>query len=364
MNLRGKLADVSVPPGCTIRDVMVCIDRNAKGVALVIDDERRLVNLITDGDARRAILAGVDLDSPVEQLLAQKAAIAQRERLRRPSPLTATVGTPEPELLRLMHEHHVSHLPLLDEAGHVVDVVFLSDLVKPRELHVRAVVMAGGMGVRLRPLTNTVPKPMLPVSGQPLLERIIGQLRQAGIRRLSVATCYLKEAIEQHFGSGQSFGMAINYLREDEPFGTAGALGLLDAWDEPLLVINGDILTRVDFGAMLDFHREHAAVMTVGVTQYDFDVPYGIVDTEGHEVRRIAEKPHFRHFINAGIYLLGPGVRPYIRPGERCEMPDLINRLLADRLHVVSFPIFEYWLDIGHLEDYERGQRDAQSWPP
>lgn len=358
------LDELLVGVDCSIRDVMVRIDRSGKGIVLVVDDERRLLDTITDGDIRRAILAGVDMDTAVDRLLTHKTEVVQREGLRRPSPLTAPAGAAPAELLQTMSQYGLLHIPLLDGGGRVTEVVFLSDLAKKEDLPVHAVIMAGGLGARLRPLTDTLPKPMLPVSGRPLLERIMDQLRAAGIRNVSVATYYLKEAIAKHFGSGQSFGVAISYLEEDEPFGTAGALGLLEAWQEPLLVINGDILTRVDFASMLDFHREHAAAMTVGVRQYDFDVPYGIVETAGNNVIRVVEKPQFRHFINAGIYLLDPAVRPYIPRRERLEMPDLINRLAADQRRVVSFPIFEYWLDIGRIEDYERGMRDAKEWVP
>jgi NDP-sugar pyrophosphorylase family protein len=203
---------------------------------------------------------------------------------------------------------------------------------------------------------------MLPVSGRPLLERIMGQLRDAGIRHVSIATYYMKDTIAEYFGAGAAMGLSINYVEEDEPSGTAGALGRLEPWAEPLLVINGDILTRLDFAAMLEFHREHDAAMTVGVRQYDLNVPYGVVESNDHRVVRVVEKPQYRYFINAGVYLLGPEVRRYIPTGQRCEMPDLINRLADGGLSVVSFPIFEYWLDIGRIEDYERGRQDAEGW--
>ena len=357
-----KIEDLFVRPEGSLRDIMWCIDRSAKGVALVVDD-RRLLDVITDGDVRRAILAGAGPDSPVEHVVAQKRRIAGQEGLTRPDPFTAPAGTPRADLLRYMHQYGLRHIPLLDGAGRVVDVVFLADFVRPRELSMKAVVMAGGLGVRLRPLTDALPKPMLPVRGQPLLERIVNQLREAGIRRVSLATHYKKEAIARHFGRGDDFGVSITYLEETEPRGTAGALALLGPWTEPLLVINGDILTRVDFGAMLEFHRERTAAMTVGVSRYNLEVPYGVVDTDGDRVVRVTEKPVVGYFVSAGIYLLGPEVHRYVPREGRCEMPDLINRLAADAQSIVSFPIFEYWLDIGRIEDYEQSQRDAGQWP-
>jgi dTDP-glucose pyrophosphorylase len=334
---------------------MMCIDRNAEGIALVVDEERRLIGTVTDGDIRRAILAGMDLDSPVQALLELRAPTAH------PSPLTAPVGTPDAELLRMMNEYTLRHIPLLDETGRVVDVALLSDLVKEYELPLTAVVMAGGYGTRLRPLTEEVPKPMLPVGGRPLLELIIEQLRQAGIRRVNLTTHYKGELIAQHFGDGRNFGLELHYVKEDQPLGTAGALGLLDSSDEPLLVINGDILTRVDFRAMLDFHREQEADMTVAVRQYEFRVPYGVIETDGIVITEISEKPVVRYFINAGIYLLNPGLCRFVPNGQPYDMPDLIKRLVAEGYRVVSFPIREYWLDIGCIEDYQKALADAEN---
>lgn len=345
-----ELARVLVLPNNSIREVMACIDRNAKGIALVVDEERRLTGTVTDGDIRRALLAGMDLDLPVQALLERRAPA------RHPTPLTAPVGTPDTQLLQMMKEYALRHIPLVDDAGRALDLALLSDLVKDYELPLTAVVMAGGYGTRLSPLTEELPKPMLPVGDRPLLELIIEQLRQAGIRRVNLATHYEGEIIARHFGDGQDFGVEIRYVKEDQPLGTAGALGLLDAADYPLLVINGDILTRVDFRAILDFHREHQADMTVAVRQYELHVPYGVVETDGVAIIGISEKPVVRHFINAGIYLLNPEVCRYIPEGEPYDMPDLISRLVADGRRVVSFPIHEYWLDIGQLDDYEQAQ--------
>lgn len=352
--MRVELEQLLVAPNSSIREVMACIDRNAKGIALVVDHERRLIGTVTDGDTRRAILAGVDLGLPAEKLLERRASTPY------PQPITAPVGTPDSELLRLMNEHSIRHIPLLD-GGRVVDVALLSDLVKEYELPLTAVVMAGGYGTRLRPLTEKLPKPMLPVGNRPLLELIIKQLRQAGIRRVSLTTHYKGEIIARHFGDGRDFGVEICYVKEDQPLGTAGALSLLDASDEPLLVINGDILTRVDFRAMLDFHREQQADMTVAVQQYEFRVPYGVVETDGVAITGISEKPVIRHFINAGIYLLNPGVCRCIPSGQTYDMPELISRLLAGDYRVIGFPIREYWLDIGQVEDYQKALGDVEN---
>ena len=339
----------------TLRECIAAIDKIGKGIVLVVDDDQRLLGTVTDGDIRRAILAGTDLDLPVQQLLEGRASTPY------PRPITAPVGTPDAELLRLMNEHTIRQVPLLDEHGRVVDMALLSDLVKEYELPLTAVVMAGGYGTRLRPLTEELPKPMLPVGDRPLLELIIEQLRQAGVRRLNLTTHYKAELIAQHFGDGRDFGVAIRYVKEDQPLGTAGALGLLSASDEPLLVINGDILTRVDFRAMLDYHREQQADMTVAVRQYEFHVPYGVVETDGVAITGISEKPVVRHFINAGIYLLNSEVCRFIPNGQPYDMPDLISRLLAEGHRVVSFPVREYWLDIGQVEDYQKALADIEN---
>jgi NDP-sugar pyrophosphorylase family protein len=221
--------------------------------------------------------------------------------------------------------------------------------------------MAGGFGTRLRPLTNDLPKPMLPVGSKPLLELIVDQLKRAGIRRLNVATHYKGDMISEHFKDGQDFGVEIRYVKEDQPLGTAGALSLLEDSEEPLLVINGDILTRVDFREMLNFHREHKADLTIAVRQYEFNVPYGVVETDGVAVKGISEKPTVRQFINAGMYLLNPSVRRLVPNGQPYDIPDLVHRMIAEGRPVVCFPVREYWLDIGIEDQYVKAQADVKT---
>lgn len=352
MTLLNKIA---VIPATSIREVMERIDVSGKGIALVLDERQHLIGTITDGDIRRAILAGLNLDVPVSNLLAQRQAAFDF------GPLTAPVGTDDPALLHLMNETGVRQIPLVDEENRVVDVAFLSDLAKEYELPLRAVVMAGGFGTRLRPLTNDLPKPMLPVGSKPLLELIVDQLKRAGIRRLNVATHYKGEMISEHFKDGQDFGVEIRYVKEDQPLGTAGALSLLEDSEEPLLVINGDILTRVDFREMLNFHREHKADLTIAVRQYEFNVPYGVVETDGVTVKGISEKPTVRQFINAGMYLLNPSVRRLIPNGQPYDIPDLVHRMIAEARPVVCFPVREYWLDIGIEDQYVKAQADVET---
>ena len=331
---------------------MECIDQSARGIALVIDEQRHLIGTVTDGDIRRAILAGMDLELSISELL------SQRQPVFASGAITAALGTDDTALLHLMTENGVRHIPLVDADGCVAGISFLTELVKEYELPLRALVMAGGYGNRLRPLTEELPKPMLPVGNKPLLELIVEQLKQAGIRQVNVATHYKSEVIAEHFKNGEAFGVDIRYVKEDQPLGTAGALSLLEEVDEPLLVMNGDILTRVDFRALLHFHREHKADLTVCVRQYEFSVPYGVIDTDGVNVKGISEKPVVRQFINAGIYLLNPQVRRLIPNGQPYDIPDLIERLINEQRTVVCFPIREYWLDIGKVDQYDQAKAD------
>jgi NDP-sugar pyrophosphorylase family protein len=222
--------------------------------------------------------------------------------------------------------------------------------------------MAGGFGSRLRPLTDDLPKPMLPVGDCPLMEHIVNQLRASGIRQVKVTTHYKPEAITGYFGDGHNFGVKIDYLHEEHPLGTAGALGLMSPPQGPLLVMNGDILSRVNFRAMVDFHREYGAQLTMGVRLHEYQVPYGVVEPDGVVVRQLTEKPTLRLFVNAGIYLLEPEVYDYIRRPvtERFDMTDLIQRLLVAEQRVVSFPISEYWRDIGQHADYKDALEDIK----
>jgi dTDP-glucose pyrophosphorylase len=352
---RPDFAAVFIPPDATVRRAVEAIDASGHYVALVVDADERLLATVTDGDVRRGMLAGVSLDEFVSRLLDQQRALGEQ----RPMPLTARLGSSNAELTALMQRYDVRQIPLLDDAGRVRDIVRLEELVDADGPPLEAVVMAGGLGTRLRPLTDDTPKPMLPVGNQPLLERIVAQLRDAGIRHVNVTTHYGADAIASHFGDGEAFGVQIEYVPEEQPLGTAGALGLIDG-DLPLLVMNGDILTTVDFTAMHRFHHEQGADMTVAVRQYEVHVPYGLVELDDLEVTALAEKPLVSGFVNAGIYLIGPDARRLLTPGERLEMPELIERVLAARKRVVGFPLREYWLDIGRIEDYEQALVDVE----
>jgi len=338
-----------------IRTAIRCIDKNSCGIALVIDDSGHLLGTITDGDIRRAILAGQSLDAPVHDFLKRKSELSPQP------PVTAPVGTDPQDLLKLMNEQSVRQVPLLDEKDRVADLVIMDDVMTINRPLLEAVIMAGGKGARLRPLTEELPKPMLPVGGRPLMERIVKQLQQAGIRQINVMTHYKPEKIIEHFGDGRKYGVELSYVNEDLPLGTGGALGLLTPPRETQLVINGDILTQVDFKAMLTFHQDNKADMTVAVSHYGIMVPYGVVECEGAQIRSLKEKPQLGFFVNAGIYLLEPSVYKLIPNGQYFNMTDLIRWLLDAGQTVVSFPIREYWLDIGKHSDYMKAQNDAEN---
>jgi len=348
--LAARLIAATVDAETTIEHAMTHLDIAGTGVLLLADHDRRLVGVVTDGDIRRHLLTGETLGLPCRTIATRR-------------PLVATPHTTPGEALELMDRGRgftVNHLPVVDSDGHIVGLILRSDLVTADPLDVSAVIMAGGLGTRLRPLTNDVPKPMLPVGDRPLLERTIERLRRAGVRQVSITTHYLAERITSHFGDGHAFGVEMHYVPEDRPLGTAGALRLLPPVAGPLLVMNGDVLTTVSFADMVAYHRAHHAEATVGVRRYEIPVPYGVLDCEGSRVRALREKPRQQFLVNAGVYLLERAALELIPAGRRFDMTELIQRLLDEDRTVASFPILEYWLDIGQIADYERAQMDAQ----
>ena len=353
--MKTDLTAQCVPPGTAIRDAIAQMDASPIKITLVVHNDGRLLGTVTDGDVRRAILAGIGLEEPVDDLLALKVGTPIA------NPVTAPVNSDRGTQLSILRDSGVVHLPLVDQDQRVVDLVTLNELAPVDGPPLQAVIMAGGAGARLRPLTEQLPKPMLPVGDRPLMELIIDQLREAGIKRVNVTTHYQKDAITRHFGDGHEFGVEIQYVEEDEPMGTAGALSRLKSSGDPLLVINGDILTRVDFQAMLDFHKENRAEMTVAVRQHQTSIPYGVVETDGVNISGICEKPVLHHLISAGIYLLDPQVCRDIPSDRTYDMPDLVVELLGQGRTVVSFPVHEYWLDIGRPDDYQQAQIYAET---
>lgn len=344
---RKRLSSVVISPSASITDAVAHLDKAGTGALALCTDGRRLHGILTDGDVRRAVLRGVPLEDACETIASC-------------SPVVAQGSISSRQALRLMVQHDVSHLPIVDSEGNLAEFLLRRDLTEEGQPSLSAVIMAGGLGKRLLPLTEQVPKPMLPVGDRPLLERTIQQLRRSGIRDVSLTTHYLPESIAEHFGDGEAFGVKLRYSNEEQPLGTAGGLKLLDLGSEPFLVINGDILTGVSFEEMLRYHRRYQAELTVGVCKHDVQVPFGVIECDDVRVRALREKPSLTLFINAGVYLLEPSVRDCIPDGEHFDMTDLIKRLLEEGRTVVSFPIIEYWQDVGRHEDYQRAQEDVR----
>jgi dTDP-glucose pyrophosphorylase len=351
-----RLQQLMVRPGCRVRDAVQAIDAGAVEIALLVDDERRLLGTISDGDVRRAMLAGTTLDDPVD-------AVVHR------TPIHAPVGTEGPALLQIMTERGIEQVPLLDADGCVAELAFLRDVVSDTlTTDTPVVLMAGGQGMRLRPLTDDRPKPMLPVGAEdrPLLETTLGQIAESGFRKVLLTVNYRAEIIEQHFGDGEELGLDISYVREQpgELLGSAGALNLArEHLDRPFIVMNADLLTKVNLGALIRFHAEDGNMVTVGVRQYKLQVPYGVVDLDGTRVTALREKPTVGFFVNAGIYAVSPEA-VQLMPDDITEfnMTDLIEATLGQGGRVGSFPIREYWLDIGQLADYERAHDDHATY--
>jgi dTDP-glucose pyrophosphorylase len=337
-------------PTATMRDAIACIDAGAIEIALVVDGDRRLLGTITDGDVRRGLLRGIPLDAELDGVIHR-------------TPITAPAGTGREALLRLMAEHAVEQVPLLDESGVVIDIVFLRHLLEDPS-NTPVVLMAGGQGERLRPLTEQTPKPMLPVGEKPLLETVLGQVRDAGFGKVLMAVNFKAEMIREHFGNGEGLGLDISYLQEPHALGSAGALNLMrEELAEPFIVMNADLLTNVNLAALLRFHREGANLMTLGVRRFELQVPYGVVEIEDEQVSSLKEKPAFGFFVNAGVYAVEPAAVA-LMPAEleAFSMTDLVQAALARGERVGSFPIREYWLDIGHLADYQRAHSDHATY--
>ena len=313
---------------------------------LVVDDSGRLLGTLTDGDIRRGILSGASLQDPVRRVMFQQ-------------PVTASPEDSLEKVRILMRSRHVKFAPLVDSTGAVVGVQTL-EAFGPAERDNWVVLMAGGLGERLRPLTDDCPKPLLHVGLKPLLEIIIENLSDQGFHRFFLAVNYKSEMFEEHFGDGSRWGATVAYLRESRRMGTAGPLALLPERPQtPLLVMNADLLTSINFGQLLDFHRETKARATMCVREYDFEVPYGVVRLEGNRMTGIDEKPVQRFFVNAGIYVLEPDVLELLKPHEPCDMPVLFERILAAGGETAAFPICEYWLDIGRHTDLKQAKEDV-----
>lgn len=337
--------DSLVPGGGSVRDVIESLNRARTKIALVVDGHRKLLGTVTDGDIRRSLLGGASLETTAQD-------VAQKNFQSLPDQ-----SSPE-EARRYMRRHKIDQVPLVDENGVVTGLEFLADRdyfdAKPNTV----VIMAGGLGMRLRPLTEHVPKPMIPVGGKPILERILTAAREDGFRSFVLAVNYLGEQIEEYFGDGRDFGVEITYVKEEEPLGTAGALSLLsEEQTDSIMVLNGDVLMQARLSEMLEFHRAEQAEMTLAVKVLDTQIPFGVVTLHGSYVEEIREKPVYRDYVNAGIYVIEPEILRTIPRMGRLDMPDLISQVVTDR-RVLAFPLHESWIDLGRRSDLEKAESE------
>ena len=340
--------DALVSSSTTLRQTIEAITEGSLQIALVVDSDNKLLGTVTDGDIRKAILAGKDLSIPAA------------EAMRR-EPITSAAKTPRAAILKLMREKRIHQMPLLDELGRVVDVLTVDDMIGALQKPNAVLIMAGGLGTRLHPLTQDTPKPMLKVGGKPILETIIQSFVDQGFINFFVSINYKAEIISDYFGDGSKYGVTITYLTEKMRLGTAGGLSLLPKnIHAPVIVMNGDLLTRISVDALLDFHERENAIATMVVREDHYQIPYGVVQVDGTQIIGVEEKPTQRNLVNAGIYVISKLGLENIPKDTFYDMPTHFAKLSADGHRTAAFPLHEYWVDIGRLDELERSQRE---WP-
>ncbi|MDB9916627.1 nucleotidyltransferase family protein [Pseudomonadales bacterium] len=337
---------ILVGPEQPIRDALELINSESLRIVLVVDDEHHLLGVVTDGDIRRGLLRNLTISCKISEVMNRQ-------------PMTAKYGTSRKELVKFMSDEQLLAIPLMEGSK----VVGLEPLQSREEVsrHQNPVfLMAGGFGTRLQPLTDNCPKPLLKVGDKPILEILLDRFISCGFVNFYISTHYLPEMIREHFGDGTKWNVEIKYVHEESPLGTGGALGLLpdDISDLPVILINGDLLTNVDFERVLDFHDKHDAVATMCVRDYEYQVPFGVIVGDGNKIISMEEKPIQRFFVNAGIYIVNSEVRKAVNQGTRIDMPTLLEQFIGESNKVMMFPIHEYWLDIGRIDDFRRAQTD------
>ncbi len=332
-------------PDNSIQDAIECLDKVDVKLIVIVSKDHTLLGTVTDGDIRRALLKHLAINTPLSNVM-------------NCSPKFLVEGDSEIKATQLKRLFGIPAVPKLDQQQHVVDLMGIKKGTEKRDNTV--FIMAGGFGKRLKPLTNNCPKPMLLVGEKPILENIIEKFINSGFHNFYISTHYLNEQIENYFGDGSQFGINIHYIREDFPLGTAGALALLPnkAIMQPIIMMNGDLLTQVKFDEFLDYNIENTADISMAVRDYEVQVPYGVIEHTGNLITKITEKPKKTYFINAGIYCISPCVLKEIDVNKPLDMPDLIERQFNVNRNVSMFPIHEYWLDIGKMDDFKQAQSD------
>lgn len=334
-----------LPDTATLQQAIRNLDETALQIALVISPDGTLNGTLTDGDIRRGLLRGLDMNKSIESII-------HRE------PLVVPPQFGRDTVLQFMHANRIHQLPIVDEERRVVGLHLLDELMVPGQRPNMMVIMAGGEGKRLRPHTETCPKPLLPVGDKPMLEHIIERGKAEGFHHFVLSVHYLGHMIEDYFGDGSRWQVKIEYLREESPLGTAGAIGLLTPRPETsVLVTNGDVLTDIRYSELLDFHNRHEAAATMAVRLHEWQHPFGIVRTEGVDIVGFEEKPISRSHINAGVYVLEPTAIDMLKVGEHCDMPTLFTRLKEKNTRTIVYPMHEPWLDVGRPDDYQKANQ-------
>lgn len=337
-----KWRKVLISPMTTIQQGIEVIDATSLQIAIVVDKNDRLIGTVTDGDIRRGILKGIALHEPIS-------------RIMNTYPVVAKDTDSRETIAAIMKMKQLRQIPVVNENGSVVKLEIWTEFFSSQERDNWVILMAGGLGSRLSPLTDNCPKPLLKIGSKPILETILESFIEYGFRKYFITVNYKAEMIENYFGDGSKWGIEIQYTREDKPLGTAGALGLLPGLtNKPIIVMNGDILTKVNYVQLLDFHRQHQAQATMCVREYDLQVPYGVAKMDRHRLTRIEEKPVQRYFVNAGIYVLEPGALELIPKNNYYDMTDLFEKLIEYKCETAGFPLREYWIDVGRISDFER----------
>lgn len=333
-----------LPLGSSIQQAIQCLDDSGMQIVLVVAEGNILSGTLTDGDIRRALLKGKTLQSSVDEITHRHPLVAPPEMGRE-------------MVLQLMRANRVHQLPVIDGDRRIIGLHLWDEILSPSSRSNSMVIMAGGRGTRLRPHTEHCPKPMLEIGGKPMLEHIIEHARAGGFVHFILAIHYLGKMIEDHFGDGDRWGVRIEYLREDSPLGTAGALSLIaDRPTLPFMVTNGDVLTDVHYGEILEFHARHQATATMAVRQHEWQNPFGVVKINGVEIAGFEEKPVYISHINAGIYVLNPECLAALEPGQFCDMPTLFTRIQKRQGRTIVYPMHEPWLDVGRPDDLAKAR--------
>lgn len=345
-----EFKNLCVSPTLKISDALSKLERATHKILFVVTDTGVLIGTVTDGDIRRAILKRISLDATTEEIMNS-------------TPITMRQPIKQELAVQLMKNKDVTHIPVLSDENQIVDVLARTEFTKVEEKHdIPVVLMAGGLGSRLLPLTKDRPKPLLPLGNKPILQIILENFIAKGFKKFYIALNYLGEQIEEYFKDGSQLGCEIKYLREDRRQGTAGALSLLpEPLNSPIIVMNADLLTKLNFNNLINFHQSNNAGLTVCVREYEFQVPYGIVKTEDAKILSLEEKPTYSFFVNAGIYMFEPEVLQYVPNDVYFDMTDLIDILIKNNRNIFSFPIKAYWRDIGRHEDYIAAEKEYET---